>query len=248
MSIPLLTALRTALRRAADPAKAAAMQAYMKSAMPYLGVPVPRMRAVSRDVFAAYDLPTAAAWRRSVLAVWRGARYREERYAAITLSGDRRAASFQALDALPMYEEMIVTGAWWDYVDEIAVHRLGPLLRRHPRPMARTMRAWSRSADLWKRRSAILCQLAFKRDTDRPLLYDCIAPSLGSPEFFLRKAIGWALREFAKTDPSEVVRWVRANDARLSPLSRREALRNVAPRPTRRRARTPAPRRAARHP
>jgi 3-methyladenine DNA glycosylase AlkD len=132
------------------------------------------------------------------------------------------------MDALPMYEEMITTGAWWDYVDAIASHRLGPLLRRFPREMRREMLAWSRGDDLWKRRSAILCQLTFKKDTDLDLLYACIEPSLDSKEFFLRKAIGWALRQYAWTDPAEVKRYVRAHAAALSGLSRREALKNVS--------------------
>jgi 3-methyladenine DNA glycosylase AlkD len=126
-----------------------------------------------------------------------------------------------------MYEEMIVTGAWWDYVDVLATHRLGDLLRAHPASMARTLRGWSRGRDLWKRRSAILAQLHFKQDTDLPLLYSCIEPSLASKEFFLRKAIGWALRQYAWTDPAEVRRYVRANEGHLSPLSRREALKNL---------------------
>jgi 3-methyladenine DNA glycosylase AlkD len=225
--VALLAILRRELRRAADPARAPAMQAYMKSAMLYHGVPAPVLRAVCRRVFAGHDISEPARWRRDVLGLWRGARYREERYGAIALTGDRRAAPFQTLATLPMYEEMIVTGAWWDYVDDIATHRLGGLLRRYPSAMARRMRAWSRSPDLWKRRSAILCQITFKADTDLELLYACIEPSLPSREFFLRKAIGWALRQYAWTDPREVTRYVRARRAELSPLSRREALKNV---------------------
>jgi 3-methyladenine DNA glycosylase AlkD len=206
------------------------MQAYAKSAMPFLGVTTPVRRKVCREVFAVLDLPTALAWRRAVLALWRGARYREERYAAIDLTEGRRFDRFQDLDALPMYEEMIVTGAWWDYVDAIASHRLGTLLRRFPREMGEVMLAWSRSDDLWKRRSAILCQLTFKRDTDLDLLYATIAPALGSKEFFLRKAIGWALRQYAWTDAKEVRRYVREHETELSPLSRREALKNAGAR------------------
>jgi 3-methyladenine DNA glycosylase AlkD len=93
--------------------------------------------------------------------------------------------------------------------------------------MRSAMLAWARGDDLWKRRSAILCQLGFKGETDLGLLYACIEPSLGSKEFFLRKAIGWALRQHAWTDPAEVARWVAANEERLSPLSRREALKNA---------------------
>src|SRR5262249_47545423 len=163
-----------------------------------------------------------------VLTLWRDATYREERYAAIELSGHRYYREFQTLDALPIYEEMIVTGAWWDYVDVLAIHRVGDLLRRFPHPLARTMRAWARGDDLWKRRSAILCQLSFKRDTDLELLYECIEHAMDEPEFFLRKAIGWALREYAKTDATEVRRYVRQHAERLSPLSQREALRRLS--------------------
>jgi len=221
-------AVRAALRRVADPAKASPMQAYMKSKMPYLGVNAVPLRKVCREVFAGVDFPTAAAWRRAVRGLWRGARFREERYCAIELTGVRRFERFQDLAALPMYEEMIVTGAWWDLVDGIAGHRLGTLLRRFPREMKREMRAWSRSDDLWKRRSAILCQLTFKKATDLDLLYATIEPSLGSREFFLRKAIGWALRQYAWTDPTEIRRYVREHERQLSPLSKREALKNVA--------------------
>jgi 3-methyladenine DNA glycosylase AlkD len=220
--------LRKALAAVAEPERAAAMQAYMKSAMPYLGVSSVPLRQVCRAVFAEIDLPTAAAWRRAALLLWREARFREERYCAIELTGMKRFDRFQYMAALPMYEEMIVTGAWWDYVDAIAAHRLGPLLRRFPREMRREMRAWSRSDDLWKRRSAILCQLTFKQETDLDLLYALVEPALASKEFFLRKAIGWALRQYAWTDPEEVRRYVRANETRLSPLSKREALKNVS--------------------
>ena len=127
-----------------------------------------------------------------------------------------------------MYEEMIVTGAWWDYVDHIAGRRIGLLLRNHPAPMSRLMRRWSRSDDMWKRRTSIICQLGFKERTDLALLYDCIEPNLDDREFFIRKAIGWALRQHAWTDPKEVQRYVRAHEDQLSGLSRREALKNRA--------------------
>ena len=116
---------------------------------------------------------------------------------------------------------MIVTGAWWDVVDPIASHCVGKLLRKYPSHVGRTMRAWSGSRDIWKRRTSIICQLGFKQDTDLELLYACIEPSLDSKEFFLRKAIGWALRQYAWTDPREIQRYVRAHDSRLSPLSKR---------------------------
>ncbi len=207
------------------------MQAYMKSAMPYYGVPMPELRRITRRLVPEHPLTSLDAWRSAVLTLWRDATHREERYAAIELTGARPYRAYRTLDALPMYEELIVTGAWWDYVDAIS-HRLGDLLRAYPDPMNRTMRQWAYDEDLWKRRSAIVCQLGFKADTDLSLLYDCIAPNLADREFFIRKAIGWALRDYAWFDPVEVVRYVGHHEAELSPLSRREALKNVAIAPT----------------
>jgi 3-methyladenine DNA glycosylase AlkD len=174
---------------------------------------------------------SAADWQAQVLDLWRSARFREERYAALHLAGHKQARPYQTTAAMRMYEEIVVTGAWWDYVDDVASHRIGPILQNHPISMRRKMLSWSKSNDLWKRRSSIICQLGFKQSTDLELLYACIQPSLGSREFFLQKAIGWALRQYAWTDAAEVKRYVRLNSKRLSPLSRREALKNVAPLP-----------------
>jgi 3-methyladenine DNA glycosylase AlkD len=224
----LLSTLHRELSRVADPKRAPAMQAYMKSTMPYLGVSAVPMRQACRRVFTSAAFSSRAVWAREVLSVWRGARFREERYAAIELTGHKVSRPFQTLASLPLYEEIIVTGAWWDYVDAVAAHRIGPLLSAYPAPMERTMLRWSRDEDMWKRRSAIISQITFKGATNLALLYACIEPSLSSREFFLRKAIGWALRSYAWTDPGEVVRYVRAHDGELSPLSKREALKNVA--------------------
>lgn len=223
----LTQTLRTALIAIADPVRAAGQQAYMKSAMPYLGVSAVPLRQACKALFKDLDWPDSAAWQVDVLALWRGATHREERYAAIELSGVRAARAFQRMDALTMYEEMIVTGAWWDYVDAIAGQRLWALLENDRDAMRRTMLAWSKDRDMWKRRSSIICQLRAKEKTDLDLLYACIAPSLESKEFFLRKAIGWALRQYGWTDPAEIRRYVAANDERLSGLSKREALKNI---------------------
>ena len=226
MTHPLVRTVRRALAEAADPTKAAAMQTYMKSAMPYRGVSAPVLKLVCRNAFKAHPLVTAAEWRRVVLDLWRHAEFREERYAAVLLTQARSYREFQTYSSLRLFEEMIVTGAWWDFVDTLAGHNLGDILRADPRKMKPLMRRWARDADMWKRRSAILCQLGFKRETDLDLLYDCIEPNLSHKEFFIRKAIGWALRQYAWTDPKEVRRYVKANKARLSPLSVREALKN----------------------
>ena len=224
----LLLRVRRELKRVADPGKAPMMQAYMKSAMPYHGVNAPLLRQTCKRMFAGVDLSTGELWESQVQELWRGATHREERYAAIELTGHKRAAPFQAPDAMPLYEEIIVTGAWWDYVDAVASQRVGPILRGHPKPMRKMMLAWSKSPDMWKRRTSIICQLGFKKDTDLGLLYACIEPSLDSKEFFLRKAIGWALRQYAWTDPAEVKRYVKRKEAKLSGLSKREALKNLA--------------------
>jgi 3-methyladenine DNA glycosylase AlkD len=225
----LLPKLRKALRQAADPGKAPQMQAYMKSAMPYHGVPTPLLRQVCKTIFADVQYTKIQEWQAQVLSLWHTARFREERHAALYLAADKRWQAFQIPATMNMYEELIVTGAWWDYVDDIASRRIGPILRCHPGPMRRKMLSWSRSNDLWKRRTSIICQLGFKSDTDLGLLYACIEPSLGSQEFFLRKAIGWALRQHAWTDAAEIKRYVRLNRTRLSALSCREALKNLNP-------------------
>ena len=203
------------------------MQAYMKSSMPFYGIRTTERRAICKQAFAKSPMDSVHEWRSTALAMWREAQHREERYAALELTGYRLYRPFQTMKELPMYEEMILTGAWWDFVDTIAKDRLGPLLERYPSQMRRKMLQWSKSPNLWKRRSAILCQLGFKRNTDLLLLYACIAPSLASKEFFLQKAIGWALRQYAWTNPAEVKRYVRQNAESLSALSKREALKNI---------------------
>lgn len=224
---PLLLRVRRELRRVGDPRRALGAQAYMKSAMPYHGLSAPVLRTVCKRIFADIELTSRDVWQHCVLSLWRGAKFREERYVAIALTGHKLAKSFQTPAAMPLYEEIIVTGAWWDYVDDVASHRVGPILCDYPTMMKRKMLAWSKSANMWKRRTSIICQVGFKQQTDLDLLYACIEPSLDSKEFFLRKAIGWALRQYAWTDPIEVKRYARRNRDRLSGLSYREALKNV---------------------
>lgn len=223
----LLLALRRRLAGFGDPERARGARAYMKSEMPFHGVGAVPLRAACRELFLPLALPDAASFRREVLGLFRGARFREERYAAVELARLRRAAPLRDLAFLPVCEELVVKGAWWDIVDPVAAHLLGELLRKETRAMRREMLAWARSDDLWKRRSAILCQLGAKDGTDFALLRACIEPSLGSEEFFLRKAIGWALRQHARTDPGAVRLYVEDNAHRLSGLSRREATKHL---------------------
>jgi len=224
----LVAAIRGELERLADPKRAPQMQDYLKSELPCRGVTVPLQRELVARAAAEFPLASYEDWRDTVLELWRGAGYREELSCAVHLTGQRAHRAYRTLAALPLYEELVVTGAWWDLVDDVATHRLGPLLLAFPEQMRAEMLAWSRDRSLWKRRSSIICQMTLKKKTDLELLYACIEPNLSDGDFFIRKAIGWALRGLAHTDPDEVVRYVRENESRLSPLSRREALKNVA--------------------
>jgi 3-methyladenine DNA glycosylase AlkD len=221
----VLAAIRSELRAAADPVRGAAAQAYMKSSTPSLGVRVPDVRKATKSTAAAHPFASAEDLRSTVLALWREAGYREERYAAIDLTGLRLVA--RDLGMLPVYEEIIRTGASWDYVDGVA-HRICTLLQAHREELTPVLLRWSTDQDLWIRRASITAQLGAKSSTDTALLASVIEANMADGEFFIRKAIGWVLREYAKTEPDWVLDFVARNGPSLSPLSRREALRNVA--------------------
>lgn len=220
----LLDTVRAALRERTDPVRAAGAQAYMKSTLPSLGVRVPEVRRLALAAAAAHPFTSAGELRATVLELWRGSTVREERYAAIDLTSLRLVARDQLM--LPVYEEIIRTGAWWDFVDGVS-HRIGGLLQAHPPMMTELLLAWSTDQDFWIRRSAITSQLKAKARTDQDLLRAVIEPNLADPEFFIRKAIGWALREYAKTDPEWVRNFVVEKGTQLSPLSWKEALRHL---------------------
>jgi len=125
-----------------------------------------------------------------------------------------------------LLRDWIVTGAWWDFTDEIASRRIGPLLRAHPAQLTPVLRAWATDEDRWLRRTAVISQLGSGAATDLRLLRDAIEANLRDPDFFLRKGIGWALRQHARVDPAWVREFV-ADHPELSPLSRREALKHL---------------------
>ena len=224
MSAELVELIRAELRAQADPERAPGMQAYMKSSMPYLGVQVPNVRRLTRAAALRYPPADLEGLRQSAAAVWRNAEFREERYAATELTGLRMATG--RLELLGLWREMIVTGAWWDHVDAVA-HRIGDLLAAHRDQITPLLRDWSRDPDRWLRRSSIICQLSLKSRTDVSLLQEVITVNAADPEFFVRKAIGWALRDYARTDPDWVRSFVTDRADVLSPLSRREALKHL---------------------
>lgn len=199
----------------------------MKSAMPYYGVPMPTVRKISQQAFAQHTLPDVTSWRQTVRAMFDNARFREEWYAAVALSGYRAYDVYQRPAAVPLYKHLITHGAWWDIVDEVAGNRIGVLLKRYPAKITPTLLTWSQDSDMWLRRTSIIAQLAMREQTDTELLSAAIEPNLGDKEFFIRKAIGWALRQYARHDPEWVRDYVAAHEGELSGLSKREALKHL---------------------
>lgn len=205
----------------------------MKSELPYSGVPAQPLRKILREVVPAHPLPDRATWEATVRRLWDEAGYREEWYAALAVAGHRLYREHQDADTLHLYRDLVVDGAWWDVVDDIASHLVGGILAADPHRVTPVMRAWSVDDDLWVRRTAILCQLGRKADTDTDLLRYAIEhnleDSLHGRQFFLRKAVGWALRQYAWTDPAWVRSFVAEHATTMSGLSRREALKNIGP-------------------
>ncbi len=222
---PLVEALRTALAAGADPARASGQQRYMKSAMPYLGRTMPEVRRTVRTTVPAHPLPNRPTWLTVVATLWDEATHREHRYAAIGVLRHRSYRDWLVPDEalLSLLRHLITTGAWWDLVDELS-HVAGSLLASDRTTMTAVLQEWSRDPDLWLRRVSIIAQLGARTSTDVELLGYAIEGSIDDPDFFARKAIGWALREYSKTDAAWVRGYVAAQASRLSPLSRREAL------------------------
>ncbi|WP_159708856.1 DNA alkylation repair protein [Arthrobacter sp. 18067] len=223
----LVQSIRSTLRSAGDAERAMGAQAYMKSEMPSHGVRVPEVRRIVKAAAKEFPVSSPEELRRAVLQLWREADAREERYAAIDLTGLRLVK--EDLDMLPVYEEIIRTGAWWDLVDGVS-HRICALLLAHRTIMTTLLLQWAEDNDMWVRRAAITAQLGAKSMTDPSLLAAVIKPNLPDKEFFIRKAIGWALREYSKTDPEWVRSYAADNASALSPLSTREATRLLSSR------------------
>lgn len=216
--------LLAALRERSDPVRAEQQQKYMKSDLPFFGVAVPEVRRIARETSRAVRFANPDAWQEAILSIWRTAERREELYAAVELLNDPAYRAWLSPDRINLVRELVVTGAWWDLVDAIASNAVGRMLASHRDETGAILRSWSVDDNIWLRRTAILAQLRFKADTDQVLLTDVIEPSVERPEFFLRKAIGWALREYSKVDPEFVLDFMAGNADRLSPLTRREGL------------------------
>ncbi len=229
----LIADLRARFMAAADSALAGPMQAYMKSALPFHGIPAPLRRRLTAEAVAVHPCADTAALARAMEALWREARLREERYAAIELPRLGRVhPKLVNLGLLPLAERMVVEGAWWDLADDLSGNLVARLLERHPREMKPVLRRWAHGDDLWLRRAAMLAQRGVRPEVfDAVLLYDTILPSIGdgrfADEFFIRKGIGWALRERSYAAPDEVQAFCREYASQLAPLTRREAVKAI---------------------
>jgi 3-methyladenine DNA glycosylase AlkD len=224
---PLIDEVRRELAAAGDPTRAPAMQAYMKSEMPYYGVRLPDVRRICLPIFAAHPVESAGAFDDTVERLFVGATHREERYAAIELAKHRLCRAYQTPDRIPLYRRLIVAGGWWDTVDELAGDLIGPILIAYPTEVRPTVLGWATDPNLWLRRTSIIAQLAAKGRTDLTLLTVAIDANADDTDFFIRKAIGWALRQYARTDPEWVRAFVADREDRLSGLSKREALKHL---------------------
>jgi 3-methyladenine DNA glycosylase AlkD len=228
---PFVTALRTAFSSAADPSKAPAMEAYMKNKQKFRGINAVARKTAQNAVFGEYlgGLKDKSVWLASVADLWAG-EWREDRYAALDLMdyGTRAALKHVTPEVLPTVVTMIKQCDHWDTLDTLATKILGTVLLQMSVEDRRTqIRALNAAEDhLWTRRAAILAQLKFKKATDTELLSEILLSRAHETDFFIRKAIGWSLREFAKTNKPWVREFVSRNADALSLLSKREALKH----------------------
>jgi 3-methyladenine DNA glycosylase AlkD len=214
------------LAAAGDRERAAAMARYMKTDMPFYGVPKPARAKIAREMLQRFPVETREAYESAVLALWERP-HREEKYLAIDLARHHRR--FIVFAGVPLYERLIVEGAWWDFVDDVAARLAGRVLLAEREPMRPVVTRWVDAGDMWLRRAAVISQLLHGEETDAAMLFDFCLRRAGEKEFFIRKAIGWALRQYARTDPDAVRRFLLDHGDELSGLSVREAAKHLDP-------------------
>ena len=219
---PYVIPLKALFEQNADPTQAAPMKKYMRDQFEYLGIKTTKNGALQKEFYAQYGLPKLADLDEILRDLW-ALPQREFQYVAVGLLGkfDKQLpAGF--IDTI---EYLIITKSWWDTVDAIASHTVGTHFQRYPAIKKKYLARWRKSDNFWLRRTTILFQLNYKKETDFDLLCDLIRENLDSKEFFINKAIGWALRQYARVDPNAVKTFVDATI--LHPLSRREAIKNL---------------------
>ena len=203
-----------------DSARASAMSAYMRGNFPYFGIPSPERSALQREALAGLPKPSEAELAEAALALWKLPE-REYQYAALSLL--ERYSRQLSPQFLPTARQLVQTKSWWDTVDTLAAKVVGAIVLRHP-GLRVEMDFWIEDEDFWVARVALLHQLRHRRETDSGRLFRYCETRATDTEFFIRKAIGWALREYSKVDANAVRGFVSGHDETLSGLSKREAL------------------------
>jgi 3-methyladenine DNA glycosylase AlkD len=219
----LLDRLLRVFSAAREPERAVQAQAYMRDQFPFLGLSAPTQRALARTVLAGLPQPTEEDLRTVVLACWE---LEEREYQYFACDWLRRHVAVPGPDFLVTARALITTRSWWDTIDPLATRFVGGLVRRHPR-LSAEMDAWSAEENMWLVRTAILHQLHYGAETDTDRLFGYCTRQAGHRDFFVRKAIGWALRHYARTDPDAVRRYLADHRDALSPLSVREASKHL---------------------
>lgn len=219
----VLERLTTVFPTGAEPVRAVEAATYMKGVAPFLGIRTPDRRALSRQVLAGLARPTELDCTAIAVRCWELPEREYHYFAADYL---RRYVSRCSADFLSTARWLVSTHSWWDTVDALAAHTVGPLVAANP-TLTSDMDRWIEDDDLWVARTALLHQLRYKQATDSERLFRYCLRRADHPDFFIRKAIGWSLREYAKTDPTAVRAFVASARDRLSPLSVREALKNL---------------------
>ena len=214
--------LKTLFEKNANPSQAAPMKKYMRDQFEYLGIKSPQVKLLLREHVTRHGLPTPEDVGEIALDLW-SLPQREFQYVAMSLM--ERLEKKLRKPSIKTLEYMITHRSWWDTVDNIS-HVVGVHFRRFPDVKDKYLTKWRASKYIWLRRTAILFQLDYKRETDFDLLCEIIRENLGSGEFFINKAIGWALRQYAYTDARAVKKFVKETE--LHPLSRREAMKHLA--------------------
>ena len=214
--MPNFVEILESLKSVADPQKAPGMKAYMREQFEYLGVQSTASKQVFSQLLPKHKSAEEIDWG-FVGACWADP-HRELQYAALSYLGRNE----RLLDAthIPRLRFLILTKSWWDTIDTI-VHLVGAIVQRHPELKA-LMVEWSLDENMWIRRTAIEHQLSLKMKTDTDLLEVILVNNFGSKEFFINKAIGWALRDYAWVNPNWVRDFIERHRSRMAPLSIRE--------------------------
>ena len=201
-----------------DSQRAQGQMKYMRNQFEFYGLKAPQWMALARDIFREYGFLEGSELRSFVRLGFED-EYREIQY--FTTEVVQRVLRRQPAEFISVLEWMITTRSWWDTVDWLA-QLAGKHFRRFSELMVPVTGRWIEDENLWLQRSAILFQLKYKTDTDTRLLFDYILRRAASREFFIEKAAGWALREYSKTDPAAVIRFIEEHE--LPALTRREGL------------------------